>query len=142
MKTTGFALPTVLISSVVLLLILVTSVSATVAIRTGLQEQRYNEMARLAGEAGTAYAAACLKQSNGTVTWTSVNPLRPNTNCAGVVVPSASAYVLEEGNVRTYFEVDPPTANDVIIGQGSAEVLRESTGVAWRVWTSNVVTRI
>lgn len=136
----AFALPTVLISSVVLILILVTAVSATVAVRTGLQEQRYDAMARTAGEAGTAYALACLKDNNGTVTWTNANPLRPNTDCAGNVVPTASEYVLEDGNIRTYFVVNPPTLNASVVGEGFVEVLRTSTGTAWRVWESSVVT--
>ena len=136
----GFALPAVLISSVVLLLVLVTTVSATVAIRTGLREQRHSNMARLAGEAGTAYAIACLKQNNGTVTWSDDTPLRPNTDCTGDIIPSASEYVLEEGNIRTYFVVRTPSLTESVVGEGYVEVLRESTGTAWRVWEASVAT--
>ena len=138
----GFALPTVLISSVVLLLILVTAVSATVAVRTGLQDQRYERMAQLAGEAGTAYGLACLEKNNGTVTWTHEKPLKPNTDCNGDLVPGAPEYVREEANLRTYFVVDPPFANSSLSGEGFVEVLRSSTGTAWRVWGTSVATAI
>lgn len=138
----GFALPTVLISSVVLLLILVTAVSATVAVRTGLQDQRYDRMAKLAGEAGTAYGLACLEKSNGIVTWTVDKPLKPNTDCNGDEVGGASAYVKEEDNLRTYFVVNPPFSNSSLSGEGYVEILRSSTGAVWRVWGTSVATAI
>lgn len=138
----GFALPTVLISSVVLLLILVTAVSATVAVRTGLQDQRYDRMAKLAGEAGTAYALACIEKNAGTVTWTTDKPLRPNTDCNGDEVDGAPAYVREESNLRTYFVVNPPFANSSLSGEGFVEVLRSSTDAVWRTWGTSVATAI
>jgi hypothetical protein len=64
--TSGFALPTVLVSSVVLLMVLVTAVSTTVAVANGLREQNYLRQAGLAAEAGKALATACLGVSNGT----------------------------------------------------------------------------
>lgn len=138
----GFALPTVLISSVVLLSILVTAVSATVAVRTGLQAQKWSQMAQLAGEAGTAYGVACLENSNYTVTWTAQKPLKPDTDCNGDTVPGASAYVADVSNFRTYFVVNPPSMTGSMVGEGFVEVLRTSTGTAWRVWGSSVATAI
>lgn len=48
----GFALPTVLIASVVLLTVLAVSVTATTAARTTLKNQYYAQLAQIAGEAG------------------------------------------------------------------------------------------
>jgi len=140
--TKGFALPTILIASVVLLSVLVSAVSSTVAIRSTLQNQHYNQLAQLAGESGTVYAKACLAKGDG-VTWSEVSPLRPNTDCAGDVIAGSSPYVLELDNVHTYFTVGMPDVDSSgvargVTGKGYVEALRTSTGIAWRVWSSNV----
>lgn len=141
-KRLGFALPTVIVSSVVLLMVLVTAISATVAVRNGLQDQYYTELATAASEAGTTYATACLNKNGGQATWTDAKPLRPNTDCNGDVVGGRSAYVFESGEVRTYFSVGSPMvgASNLPISaavKGYSEVLRSSSGVAWRVWSSD-----
>jgi len=83
-KTTkAFALPTVLIASVVLLTILAVSVSATTAIRNTLKNQYYAQLAQVAGEAGVAYAKACLATSGNVPQWTDAKPLTPATDCTG-----------------------------------------------------------
>lgn len=138
----AFALPTVLISSVVMLMLLVTAISATVAVRNGLQDQRYTELASAAAEAGTVMATSCLNQNGGQAAWTDDQPLKPNTDCAGNVISGRSAYVLEQADVRTYFTVLKPLigAGNVPVSaavKGYSEVLRSSSGVAWRVWSSD-----
>lgn len=129
----GFALPSVLIASVVMLAILATAVSATVAIRTSLKDEHYTELAELAGEAGTTYAKACITKNGGKVLWSDDKPLRPNTDCSGNVVTTLSPYVLEQDNLRTYFVVKTPVA-DNIASEGFVEAIRTGTTVAWRVW--------
>ncbi len=129
LKVFGFALPTVLIASVVMLLVLTTTISSTVAIRGAVRDQHYTQLAKLAGEAGTAFASACLSQTNGSVTWSDAQPLRPNTNCRGEIQEGRSAYVAEEDNLRTYFVVDSNGES-----QGYTEAVRTSTGLAWQVW--------
>lgn len=138
----GFALPTVLISSMVMLMILVTAVSVTTSISSSLRDQRYTELASLAANAGTVMATACLNQNGGQATWTNAKPLRPNTDCSGDAISGQSAYVFETSDVRTYFEVGQPLlgAGNVPISaasKGYSEVLRTSSGVAWRVWSSD-----
>ncbi len=131
--TNGFALPTVLVASVVLLMVLVAAVSTTVAVDNGLRERNYLRQAGLAAEAGKALATACLGLSEGTVTWTDVNPLRPNTDCHGTIDPNKSPYVLNssEDGFRTYFVVDTS-----LNPKGYVEALRKSNGLAWRVWSN------
>ena len=138
----GFALPTVLLSAVVMLMILVTAVSVTTAISGGLRDQRYTELASLASEAGTVMATACLNQNGGQATWTNAKPLKPNTDCSGNVISGLSPYVLEQDDVRTYFVVQQPLigAGNVPVSsavKGYSEVLRTSSGTAWRVWSSD-----
>lgn len=138
----GFALPTVLLSSVVMLMILAASVSVTASIHNAIREQEYTHLATLAAEAGTVMATACLNQTGGQATWTNTKPLRPNTDCNGNTVSGASPYVLEKDDVRTYFVVQQPiigVGNQPVSSsvKGYSEVARSSSGIAWRVWSSD-----
>lgn len=142
MRKAGFALPTVLISSMVMLMILMTAVSVTTSISSGLREQRFTKLASLAANAGTVMATACLNQNGGQASWTDAKPLKPNTDCSGNVLSGHSPYVLEQDEVRTYFVVSQPLlgAGNVPVSaasKGYSEVLRTSTGEAWRVWSSD-----
>lgn len=95
----AFALPTVLIASIVLLTVLVVSVSATSAVRTTLKNQYYAQLAQVAGEAGVAYAKACLQENGNVPLWTDAKPLKPNTDCAGnsIIAPSVKVLVVAGG---------------------------------------------
>lgn len=93
----GFALPTVLIASVVLLTILVVSVTATTSIRTTLLNQHYTQLAKIAGEAGVEFAKACLQASGNVPTWTTAKPLTPATDCNGDLAISPAVSVLLVG---------------------------------------------
>lgn len=137
----GFALPTILISAVILLSVLVAAVGATVAIRTALREANYVRLANLAAAAGETIARACLNSSSNSVTWTDEKPLKPNTDCSGNIVPSASSYVIEQDDYRTYFVVPVPVASK-IEAEGYVEALRKSGGTAWRLWSSNTVSAL
>jgi hypothetical protein len=95
----AFALPTVLIASVVLLIVLAVSVTATATVRETLKAQYYNQLAQVAGEAGVAYAKACLAASGNVPTWTDAKPLTPASDCNGNVVltPNVRALVVAGG---------------------------------------------
>lgn len=143
----GFALPTVLVSSIIMLIVLVTAVSFTMAIRTALDEQRYDQLANMAAEAGTAYAEACLKANNDTVTWTDIKPLKPETDCNGdPAVPSRSGYLINQTTLRSRFVVKKPLVGSddqplSATSWGYVELLRKSSGATWRtLQNSDVVT--
>ena len=95
----GFALPTVLIASVVMLTILVVSVSSVAAVRVTLKTQYYEQLAKSAGEAGVAYAKACLSKNGNVPLWTDAKPLRPSTDCAGnsLLTPEVQLLVVAGG---------------------------------------------
>lgn len=93
----GFALPTVLIASVILLTVLAVAVSATAAVRTTLKNQYYEQLAQTAGEAGVAYAKACLAASGNVPQWTDAKPLTPTTDCSGNNIYGSSARALVVG---------------------------------------------
>lgn len=79
----GFALPTVLIASVVMFIVLAAAVQSVVAVRVALKQQYYEQLAKSAGEAGVAFAQACLSQNGNIPQWTNEKPLQPGTDCEG-----------------------------------------------------------
>lgn len=79
----GFALPTVLIASIVMMIVLVVAVSSVAAVRTALKTQYYEQLAKTAGEAGVALAKACLAKNNNIPQWTNAKPLTPVSDCTG-----------------------------------------------------------
>lgn len=143
-RNAAFALPTVLIVSIVMLTVLLVSVTAVSSIRTALNDQYYNQIAQEAGEAGAAMATACLRQNNYDPVWLS-NPdstkrvLKPNTLCNGNANTSASAYVLDRNSVKTSFTVSEVTT-DVsgfvrVKSEGVLQLFRTSSpSIPWRMY--------
>jgi hypothetical protein len=84
----GFALPTVLIASVIMLTVLISTVAYMASLRSAMMGQFYDTFSRSATEAGEAYAKACLEQSDYFPAWTSSRPLTPFTDCSGFVLPA------------------------------------------------------
>lgn len=136
----GFALPTIIIASVILLTVLVTAVTAVGSITSSLATQYYNQLAREAAESGLANAQACLRANNYTPTWTDVAPLKPDTDCNGTPIGSLSKWVISANNIRTSFTVGAPTvgaASSVrVVSTGKAELVRASDqNQVWRTYT-------
>jgi alpha-tubulin suppressor-like RCC1 family protein len=135
----GFALPTILIASFVMLFVLVAGLTSVAATVTSLGNMHYDTFAKNAAQSGLAMARACLKANNYEPQWTS--PLRPNTNCAGSVVTGLSEYISNEDEVRSTFSVPAPTtlANGVqrVSVTATTDRLRASTSLPWRSYTQN-----
>jgi hypothetical protein len=133
----GFALPTILVTSVVMLIVLVSAVGAAASVRTALDTQYYSQLAREAAEAGVVRAVDCLKSNGYTQQW-AVSPtwddLRPGSTCAGLDSCGAGCYLVEESDHRTTFEVGQLfTEGDAkrIYSYGSVQL--KPTGVSsWR----------
>lgn len=138
----GFALPTVLIASVVMLTILATSVTSVVAVRNSLKVQYYEQLAKLAGEAGVAYAKACLAGNGNVPLWTDAKPLTPGSDCSGNESGCPSdpkCSVLSDENLRSSFAVKLPKLDTsgkalAIPNSGYVELLRSSNGAVWRTY--------
>ncbi len=135
----GFALPAVLIASVVMLTVLLAAVSSTVAIRTALNIQYYNKLAADAADAGAAYAAACIASGG---SW-SGKVLTPNTNCSGTDI-GVSKYIYESSSFRLSFEVGGTDADGNDLSDlasanvsGKIELLKNSDGAVWRRYSSD-----
>ncbi|MFZ1250805.1 MAG: hypothetical protein WAR37_05155 [Candidatus Microsaccharimonas sp.] len=135
----GFALPTVLIASVVMLVILVTSLPLVTAVNQTLNEQQYNRIAREASYSAIAMVQACLNTGNNAVTWTS--PLTPATDCTGTVQPGASIYINNGSRIRSTFSVNSIVTDGGfhrVNAVGTTEILRQSTNTVSRSFTSSL----
>lgn len=129
----GFALPTVLIASSVMIMVLFTALAAAASMGGALDEQYYNKLAREAAESGVSRARTCYPNVKSTATtsqWPNALSLTPQTNCLGATISGQSATVLNlPGEVRTRFVVAPAqTDNGVTYFEvrGYAERLRSS----------------
>lgn len=139
-----------------MLTVLLVSVSSTSTTRNALQSQYYEQLAHAAGDAGIAYAQACLDQNGGAPLWTDANPLQPSTDCsgatlAGVTCPDgvstfyngstpAICSVTMQNNVRSSFSIKKPTLDSdgnatTIPNSGFVELIRTSSGAVWRSYT-------
>jgi hypothetical protein len=141
----GFALPTILIASIVMLTVLLVSVTSTTALRVAINGQYYSQLAQLAGESGTAYATACLHNNANIPTWSDAKPLMSNTDCSGNVQGTYPSYVLTNAtNVRSGFSLGMPTVDasgraTTVPNTGYVEITRESNGAVWRRYNQPAV---
>lgn len=145
-RSSGFALPTILIASVVMITVLVAAASASASVRVALNSQYYNQLAREAAESGLARAKECLA-SNGYVAQWSTKDLYPNTSCSGgdPCTNTDTCFVLSRPTIRTTFDVSPPVNQDVsqlVQVKGRVELLRSSTKDVWKVYDYSLSARV
>jgi len=139
----GFALPSVMIASLVLISVLLVSVTGMSTLRVALKNQYYGQLAQLAAEAGVEYAKSCLKLNNGVASW-SGSTLKVNTDCRGNELtdcpPSSSnssCYVVNNGKIQSYFTVSSPAINKdgkagAITSNGYTNLSSGVTGQPWK----------
>lgn len=150
----AFALPAVLISSIVMLIVMLSAVTSTVAVRVSLDSQYYNMLARNAGDAGTAYAKACLAANGNVAKWSDAKPLMPNTDCSGnqlagftctavnqLTEPRCSVSIAD-GNTIASFSVPAPSVDSggKAIGTksvGNIKRVRSSSSDVWRQYSAS-----
>lgn len=102
----GFALPTVLLASIVMMIVLMTALVASSGSRATLDQQYHARLARLASESGAQRIVECI--ASGQYPVVSSPALRPNTDCQGTVIADAPAYVSDvpAANFRTTFTTE------------------------------------
>jgi hypothetical protein len=126
----GFALPSVVIASVVLFMILVTVVGTISSARVALDAQFDEARLRDAAESGAARAQDCI--ANSTMVLNAL--VTPATNCDGsAVVPARSAYMIDQGTFRSSYEIkltDNAAQSKKVAITGKIDELRASGGVA------------
>ena len=143
LRSLGFALPTVMISSVVLLMLLMLSVQIVMSSRTAMNDQQHQLSARMAAESGVAAAKSCLKNN---LVWTS--PLQPNsTDCTGTnktptncgdSVRDARCGVIDSAEMRTSYSVSTPQNVDGVLFitvTGTTQLFRKVGGAEYKKYT-------
>ncbi len=143
LRAQGFALPTILIASVIMLTVLLSAVTATRSVSVALNSQYFNQLAREASESGLAYADMCLKSTSYSPTWSDVYPLRPDMDCTGVSPNGVSKWITTSGNMRTTFSVDGPQVSAAgslrFTSTGTVQLtLSSNPNQVWRTYTSTI----
>ena len=139
----GFSLALTMIMSVIILATLFGIFRVVTALYISSQENYYLKLAEEAGEAGTAYANACLDANNRLQTWGSasggVGNLSPESNCRGQAnAYAANRYVLDDETVRTTFSVgnlDYAQDNTVQISATGTSYAKSSSGNIIKTYT-------
>lgn len=131
-RKNGYSLVLIILMSTFILALLAGAMRVVTQSYIYSQEEYYYKLAQEAGEAGTAYANACLDANGAEQSWSSVpggiGPLRPETNCKGAVVFPGNRYVFENSKLRTTFEV----------GNLEASTKGASSGVALSAATAQI----
>jgi Tfp pilus assembly protein PilX len=109
-KAKAFALPTVLIASLIMMIVLMAALTSISSIDATVRDQYYTKVANEAAEAGVRMAQACL--GNDFLTSWAGKSLAPNTDCNGNIVPGRSAYVIDTPYVRTKFSLPQHSGNN------------------------------
>lgn len=134
----GFALPSVLVVSVVMLIVLLAALTQQSSIAASVTHQYYTKLAKLAAESGAMKARTCLRETGYTAQWSTSTPLRPNSDCYGAQTPStcplttrdARCGVIDSSKIRTSFTVSGLTAGDgpnmIMVITGATSVLNSS----------------
>ena len=129
----AFALPTVLITSVVMLLVLLAAIQSVVSVSESIRGQYTDKIGKEAVQSGVALAKACMAKNSGSITWTNAKPLKPNTDCTGTETLSCPAnstdtrcYVMIQGLYRTSYSVGVTTdSGGTAIGIDAKGITRE-----------------
>jgi len=131
-RKNGYSLVLIILMSTFILALLAGAMRVVTQSYIYSQEEYYYKLAQEAGEAGTAYANACLDANGAEQSWSSapggIGPLRPETNCKGDVAFPGNRYVFENSKLRTTFEV----------GNLEASTKGASSGVALSAATAQI----
>lgn len=141
----GFALPTIVLASVILMMVLAGSLSIASSNSVALHQQQLDQLMREAAEAGLQYANACYMQVVGTATagqWPNTGTLDTGEDCYGApkagtncttLSAAATCFVVSNGSIRTHFSV---TASVGV--SGTAYVTLSAIGYADKIRTSDM----
>lgn len=145
----AFALPLVMISSLVMMMVLLSGLTAMNSVNIGLRQQHEERLAKAASAAGIAMARACMAQNSSVVTWSNTKPLMPNTDCQGnetVSCPlsstNAACFMVNHDNYRLLFKVGiaADTYGNLVNvdSRGTLHHIRQSDNLSVRETTSSL----
>ncbi len=123
--TRGFLLPTVIALGLAIGTVSVMALQGVAQNSVTTNSNYYDSLAQEAAQAGVAMAQSCMGKN--ILTWTDVNPLKPNTGCNGLPDSlNKPSYVAKSDNYTSYFEVkavsSPTTTTKVITSNGYVEL--------------------
>lgn len=118
----GFTLPSVLLASVLMMIMLAAAMQITSASAHALRERYYNQLAREAAESGILRAQACTPGGSKPRWWTDTakNPLTPGTDCTGVGTGSPKYFTIIDTKPRVGLRYE--------VGEVIRDTTRGSTG--------------
>ena len=140
-RSAGFALPTVVIVGTVLFGVMVVVLGSTSSVRTTLDTQFYEALARDAAESGAVHANGCLSVGGYTAQWSSSSMLRPNTTCTGgaACTSTASCFITSTNEYNTTYSVsgvvDSGSGTQTVQVTGLTQLKRKSNGSIWKTYT-------
>lgn len=141
--TAGFALPTVVITSVVMFALLVAAVAVVASTTSSLDIQYYEQLASDAAESGATQADSCLQSNSYVSSWGS-GQLTPATDCTGAVVAGQSPNIISTPSYRSTYTVTPvtssPTGTQTATVTGTLSLVRRS-GVVWKTMIKTLVVK-
>jgi len=147
----GFALPTVMITSVVMLTVLLTGLVTVSTTSTSIRNQYYDQLVREAAESGVNYITGCVRSG---ATPSSASVYTPqSTSCSNNAVDtSKSKYILDTSSsggiiIKTRFDVNGPAASSSgyyeVSSTGYAELYRTSNTTApWQTLRKTIKLRL
>lgn len=131
----GFALPTVMITSVVMLTILLTGLVTVSSINVGIRNQYYAQLTKEAAESGLNFITGCLRADFEPPTGATFTPQA--TSCLNNTIDAGkSKYILDTTSsagtkLRSWYEVSGPSISITgyydIVAVGHLELLRTSS---------------
>lgn len=147
-RSEGFALPTVVIAGLILLIIGASGLQAASSVTRAVADQSWSDLANGARDSGLKYLESCLRNSSDlqdpTRPW--VNPITQKTDCKGTSQATYPSYITQanaSGTIpawRTSFTISNPSTNGTLNSKvstvkGIVEILSASNSVV-RTYTS------
>lgn len=129
----GFVLPTVVVSFMLMLILMLGALQLASASAAALKAQYYNQLAKEAAESGAARAAECVRL--GTIK--DNKDITPSSNCSGDLIAGSDRYIMSLGNARMTFSARGRSAS-------SAASVNSRTTSPFRRWVAwaNISTSI
>jgi len=136
-----------MIASVVMLLLLLSGLTATSSISNSIRGQYHNKLARQAANAGVRMAVACIR--NKTVHETGL--MKPHSvSCTNTTTTTSKpAYLVSTPNMKSHFEVEPPVSEHYpdaryykIEATGYLDLYRTGSNQKWKTLKEKVTLRI
>ncbi|MFZ1258301.1 MAG: ricin-type beta-trefoil lectin domain protein [Candidatus Saccharimonas sp.] len=139
----GFALPTIVVASVILFMVLVAAVSTVTSVGVALDTQYYQQLAKDAAESGVIHASDCLNANGFVAGWSAGSQLRPNTACTGGAACTNvdKCFVLKDVDTKFYSQyavgavVENGDGTQTLTSVGTVSLLRKSSGLPWKTYT-------